>query len=584
MLRKRFSSLLKIGFLSLLPFFVYAQGKSKIEPLKFDGYSKLYGQFSTRQGENQYIPANYLRWQVSSTLSVYGIPVTGSFLLSNGQINFQQNVNFFSLKINYERILQSKVVERIPFLKTLRAIEIGTCRPAYSEFIFSGIALKGFNAEWNPGLFYVAASSGKTLSLIKDTTLVSSQKYDERLLFLKTGIGQFDKTHFYLSFLRGRDIGEKINQKPLTYVSATDTFQYQWGNYPEETYTSTRDSFQYTIAPKENTVVGSELQLSLLKSKLRIFSEVAASLQTLDANGLDVEMENWLFEWLNKAGVNISSHIDYAWSAMADLKLDKTRFNFQTRMIGPGFYSVGVPYIRNDLMDYQVKLMQFLDRKRISANLNYRYSFDNLIGQKQYRTILSLSNIGLNIRYPKIPSFQINLSLYNQYNDSELLPFNYQSINFSATTGHNYIVNDLKMTTSFNYSLLNNDREYNATTENFIRNYFKINQNVRFRKPYDANFFASVNRVDQNGTNSNYYSVGVKGMYRLNTRFSFSGGVRIVTKDWEETQTGFSLSARTKIKYLGEISLDLEQNFIDYIVPEQSFNEFIARFSLLTKW
>lgn len=584
MFQKRFYNFFLLGIFYFTPFFVFPQEEAKPKAIKLDGYSKLYGQFSTRQGENQYIPANYLRWQVSSTLSVYGIPITGSFLLSNGQMNFQQNVNFFSLKFDYDRIIQSEVVDRIPFLKTLRVIEIGTCRPAYSEFIFNGIALKGFNVEWNPGLFYVAAASGKTLSLIKDTTLAFSQKYDEKLLFLKTGIGQFDKTHFYVSFLRGREIDETNKPNPHTYVSATDTFQYQWGNFPVETYISNRDSFQYSITPEENTVIGSEFQLTLFRSKLRIFSEVAASLQTLNANDLDVEMDNWLFEWLNRAGVNISSHIDYAWSAMADLKLDKTRLNFQTRMIGPGFYSAGVPYIRNDLMDYRVKLLQFFDRKRISANLNYRYSFDNLINHKQYRTALSLANLGVNIRYPKVPFFQFNISLYNQFNDSESLPFNYQSLNFSATTGQNYKINDLKLATTFNYSLLNNNREYNANNETFTRNYFKINQSIRFKKPYEANVFASLNRVDQSGSINNYYSTGVKGMCSLNTRFSFSGGVRVVTKDWEETQTGFSLSARTKIKYLGEISLDLEQNFIDYIIPERSFNEFIARFSLLTKW
>jgi hypothetical protein len=584
MFRKRFYILSILGILSFIPFNVFPQEMAKEKAIKFDGYSKLYGQFSNRQGENQLIPPSYLRWQVSSTLSVYGIPITGSFLLSNGQINFQQNVNFFSLKIDYERILQSKIFEKIPFLKTLRAFEIGTCRPTYSELIFNGIPLRGINLEWNPGLFYFGGSYGKALSPVIDSTMVSSQKFGQRILFLKTGIGQFDKTHFYISYLWGREVEGAVNPKPITYISAADTFQYQWGSNSEETYTSQGNSFQYLITPEENTVLGSEFQLNLFKNKLKIFSEVAGMLHTINSNDIDIEIEGWIFEWLKKAGVNISSHIDYAWSGMVDLKLDKTRLNFQSRMIGPGFYSMGVPYIRNDLMDYRVKLIQFFDRKRISANLNYRYSFDNLINQKQYRTTLSLANIGVNIRYPKVPFFQINLSQYNQFNDSELFPFDYQSLNFNASTGQSYKVNDLKLITTLNYSLLNNNRVYNDVTEIFFRNYFKINQSVRFKKPYEANVFVSVNLVNQGGSKSNYYSAGIKGMYRLNTRYNFSGGFRIVTKDWEETQTGFSLSAQTKIKYLGNISIDLEQNFVDYIVPERSFNEFIARFSLVTKW
>jgi hypothetical protein len=433
-------------------------------------------------------------------------------------------------------------------------------------------------------LFYLAGSYGKALSPVLDSTMVSSQKFGQRILFLKTGIGQFDKTHFYLSYLRGREVESSVNPKPITYISAADTFQYQWGTNSTETYTSQGNSFQYLITPEENTVLGSEFQLNLFKNKLKIFTEVAGMLQTLNSNDIDIEIEDWIFDLLKRIGVNISSHIDYAWSGMVDLKLDKTRFNFQTRMIGPGFYSMGVPYIRNDLMDYRFKMIQFFDRKRISANLNYRYSFDNLIGQKQYRTTLSLANAGINIRYPKIPFFQINLSQYNQFNDSELFPFDYKSMNLTASTGHNYKVNDLKLITTLNYSLLNNDRVYNDVTETFFRNYFKINQSVRFKKPYEANVFASVNLVNQGDSKSNYYSAGIKGMYQLKKKYSFSGGFRIVTKDWEETQTGFSLSARAKIKYVGEISVDLEQNFVDYIVPERSFNEFIARFSLTTKW
>jgi hypothetical protein len=584
MFRKRFYILTILGMISFVPLNVFPQDVAKEKAIKFDGYSKFFGQFSNRQGENQYIPPNYFRWQVGSTLSVYGIPITGSIMLSNGQINFQQNVNFFSLKIDYERILQSKIVEKIPFLKTLRAFEIGTCRPSYSEFIFNGIPLRGINLEWNPGLFYFGGSYGKALSPVSDSTMNSSQKFGQRIVFLKTGIGQFDKTHFYLTYLWGREVEGSVKPKPVTYISAADTFQYQWGSDSEEIYASKGNSFQYLITPEENTVLGSEFQLILFQNKLKIFSEVAGMIQTLNSNDIDIEMDDWIFNWLKKMGVNISSHADFAWTGMVDLKLDKTRFNFQTRMIGPGFYSMGVPYIRNDLMDYRVKLIQFFDRKRISANLNYRYSFDNLIGQKQYRTILSLANFGINFRYPKIPFLQFNLSHYRQFNDSKLFPFEYQSFNMNTSTGHSYKINDLKLITTLNYSLLTNKREYNDIAETFFRNYFKINQTVRFVKPVEANVFASVNEVTQGNSKCNYYSLGIKGKYRLNSKIDFSAGVRLVTQDWEDTRTGFSVSARAKMKYLGEINLDLEQNFVDYIVPERSFNEFIARFSLITKW
>ena len=47
------------------------------------------------------------------------------------------------------------------FLSIFTTLEIGKCRPNYSELTLKGIAVSGVNIEMNPGLFYAAFSMGK---------------------------------------------------------------------------------------------------------------------------------------------------------------------------------------------------------------------------------------------------------------------------------------------------------------------------------------------------------------------------------------------------------------------------------------
>ncbi|HPR33693.1 MAG TPA: hypothetical protein PLK12_16450, partial [Prolixibacteraceae bacterium] len=103
-----------------------------VKPFRFSGQSKVYGQYSNREGYGQLAPANYFRWSVSSNVSLYEIPFQIHFLLSTEQQEFQQSLNTFTFRFDYATFIKSEASKRIPFLTSFKTLELGTTRPQYT--------------------------------------------------------------------------------------------------------------------------------------------------------------------------------------------------------------------------------------------------------------------------------------------------------------------------------------------------------------------------------------------------------------------------------------------------------------------
>ena len=125
--------------------------------IKFSGSSRLYTQYSSRQGINQQTPKNYWRWDLNPTLTVYGIPISMNFFLSSEQSGLRQNINRFSLSL-----VTTKLLRKVPVLSYFSKLGIGTCNPYYSSLTLSGVAVTGVDLEFTPGIFYLAFTGGRT--------------------------------------------------------------------------------------------------------------------------------------------------------------------------------------------------------------------------------------------------------------------------------------------------------------------------------------------------------------------------------------------------------------------------------------
>jgi hypothetical protein len=92
-------------------------------PIQFNGTTRLTGQASNRQGTNQFLPPSFLRYELNSVLTVYGIPLTGTAFLSTEQGSARQQLNYFSVGLNRDDLqaqIQRRLTEKLDTLTRLK--------------------------------------------------------------------------------------------------------------------------------------------------------------------------------------------------------------------------------------------------------------------------------------------------------------------------------------------------------------------------------------------------------------------------------------------------------------------------------
>ena len=98
-------------------------------------------------------------------------------------------------KIN-ENVHVSGYIKALSYFETLG---LGETYPNYSKYTLNGSKVTGADFEFNPGLFYIAASGLKNLSAIPYTN------FQRKLLAGKIGIGGKEKSHFHFTIMKAWD-------------------------------------------------------------------------------------------------------------------------------------------------------------------------------------------------------------------------------------------------------------------------------------------------------------------------------------------------------------------------------------------
>ena len=540
----------------LLPFSVSAQ--ESFSPIKFSGSSRMYGQFSNRQGTNQQVPANYWRWDLNSTLSVYGLPVSMNLFLSSEQSSQRQNMNGMHIYFNPQQFLREKAMNKFSkVLSWFSKIGIGRTYPRYSLLTLNGVSVTGVNVEFTPGIIYFAVTAGKTQKAISGSEIIKST-YERNLFATRFGLGKKRSTHLHFTFLHARD-----NEKSLS----NDTTG---------------------AAPKENYLVGTDVNIFLFKRRFNLQGELVASMLTRDINSAEVRKEDlkqvpsWM---ISSFKPKISSSVDYAYSVKSYLNLTNTRLSGAVKMIGPGFYSFGVPYLRNDELTYEARIRQNLCKRKISVGSYLRRSRDNLIPWKRTTTISSAYGINLSFRFAKLPYFQLNYAPYFQNNDMEVdsLKTDNKTSLFSVATGYTHKLGDITSSTNFFFSSQHN-KTHTDISNYSIQNY-SLNESVSFQFPLTLMASLSLYNSNYSRQNSKIISYDLSGAYAAFKKWRNTFGLRLTNQKKENNKTGFYLMSSFPIRKFGDLNIHAEQNFFrDRGESTKNYDEFVLRVSIVKRW
>ena len=537
----------------LFPNILQAQDDSF--PIKFSGSSRLYSQYSNRKGTNQQVPAKFWRWDLNPTLTVYGIPISMNFFLSSEQSGTRQNVNMFRLNLNPKQLLMRKATKRLSkftrLLSSFSALGIGTNYPRYSPLTLSGVAVTGANMEFTPGILYLAFTGGRTQKTIQGSA-TQKPTYSRNLIAGKIGVGKKRGSHLYFTLLHAWDDENSIPPDSVFYVT-----------------------------PQENYLVGAEANLSLFEKRFRLEGELAVSMLTRDVQSAELDVDG-IPSWLvNLVEPKISSSIDYAYSVKSSVNFSSTRFSGAVKMVGPGFYSLGVPYLRNDELTYEARIEQRLWKRSVSLASYFRRGEDNLIPWKRATTISTAYGINVDLRFRNLPYLQLNYAPYFQKNDS--LQIDNKTSLFSVCTGYNHRFSDINSSTNFYFSLQNSKTQ--SGLSNYSTQSFSLNETVSFRFPLTVSSSISLSKTDSSGEISQILSSNFNGSYRAFRKWQNTFGLRLSNQGGQDKKTGFYLISSFPVWKMGDMNLRAEQNFFrDSEEPTKDYDEFILRVTISRRW
>ena len=448
------------------------------------------------------------------------------------------------------------------FLANFSTLEIGKCRPNYSDLTLKGIPVSGVNIEFTPGNFYMAFSTGKTLRSIEPDSS-TLPVYEQKLWFGKLGVGKKKGTHFYLTYMQ---VVDKENSLPPP--SALDTIP--------------------PLKPRSNHVIGTELKLAFFKKKLTIEGEGAVSLISRDTQAPEIfaedsDVPSWLMDFFKP---NISSSIDYAYDVKANLVLKTTKITGGMSMVGPGFYTLGNPNLRNDRMTYHGKINQTFVKKQVSISVFYKRYVDNLICMKRSRSTTVAYGITAGLRFRKLPYLMVTVTPNFMNSVSDSLTLSNSVWIMSAMTGYNYRIGKMRSNTSFSFFYQNTESIMDTIMNNSMNQSYTLNQILTFKIPLSVAAGATYSKSEYLDNKQNILLLTLSGTYSaFKNKWQNSLGVKYSNQSYEQDKLGFFLNSRAQLGKMFELEIRIEDNiYRDNCFASENFNEFIATSTLIMKW
>jgi hypothetical protein len=296
--------------------------------------SGVYGEAYRMSGRDARRPDQTVRAYLSPTVSWMGLTIGATVLWSTESDFTAQSVNRFYLNPRW----------------AWGELHAGDYVPALSRFTASTVRVRGGGFALTPGRFRFSATAGRAS---EPSNLSPFDAAPRRMLYAGlVGYGAPEGTFIEISALRAVD-----------RIDGTDTL---------------------SAPPQENLVGAATAGLAV--GPLRLKGEWSTALFTRDtrASRLDsLAQPEWTRSFFTP---RISSRYDHAWSGEARFALGAGSVGARVEQLGPGYSTLGNPYLPNDHRDVRVFAQARLLRGRLSLSASGGVRRDNLATDKRATT------------------------------------------------------------------------------------------------------------------------------------------------------------------------------------------------------
>lgn len=311
-------------------------------------------------------------------------------------------------------------------LGSIKKLEIGTSNPIYSDYTLKGVPIKGVNIELEPLKWHFGYAGTKNMEAIP-----SQNVYERRLQVAKIGYGKTDASHIRLIYLQGADNKDMRIQSDIAINLLT-------------------------VNPHKNNVLALKGKV-LLSKKTNIEMEAARSFTSINLNKKDLAFNYMFNNFFTDVLIDSTIKIGNAINIKLNTQITKsTKIQLKTEYIDADFFTLGAPYLRNDLKGYQAEVEQTMVGGKLVVGALFGQSYDNVAGIKAQTTFLNTYGGKLKWTPKKLPQILIDYRISQSQNivtnDVHIL---------NANVLHKYKVNNNNWQSSLIVSINNTQVRYN---------------------------------------------------------------------------------------------------------------------------
>jgi len=321
----------------------------------------------------------------------------------------------------------------------------GDSQPRFSQFSMWGVRQRGFEMNYHGFAFNLDVASGSLLKAIEgevtDTTTVIV--VDALGDTLKTqGDPTVDSTRVDSTFKFGTFNRKLLAVRAGFPLSDAVTFSFNMMKAKDDV-----ESIDYGTGPKDNLVLGGDLNIKSANKRFEFNTEVGISLYNSDISGGAMSQAeqiesmivvNQFFEPLPTDSAILDPSVGRATlmnKVMSELVASSMAFETSVKMnylknelklgyksIGRSFKSLGSPGVQTDIKGFSISDRMRLFNNRVYINFGFD-NFDDNVNDRAETTVNKQTVSGGMSFYtpPALPNISFNTRMYNRKNDAEIL-------------------------------------------------------------------------------------------------------------------------------------------------------------------
>ncbi|MBN2000336.1 hypothetical protein JW935_22490 [candidate division KSB1 bacterium] len=455
---------------------------------------------------------------------------------------------------------------------------LGDGYPTLSKYTLNGVRVRGVSFDINPGYFRFAFAAGRTKRAVEPGQypyqLYQFGNFEQNIYAAKIGIGKKNADQFNFNILRARDDSTSLEAASLK-------------------------------KPRENVVAGIDGFLRLFDGKITLKGEAAASAYNRNTTSRKLELPagvpsqtSWLFQ------PRASSQYDGAMEAEVKYADKGRSLQLSLTRVGPGFFSLGTPYLHNDFKRTEARASWRFFRNILYVNGGLKREHDNLAGLKKSTNTITYGHLNSQLTPRKLPFAGFGFQYHNQKNNDRVFPINNLLQTLTGGIGYRYRFLQTSQTVQVNatHTWFRNKGNPESSLKNYDKQLVRLSLNILIKRQYTMfgnvgsmrTLYKTAARKDQR----KLYNLGATAsFFRKKLLFSASfnhdeGKADFLQRIYDpnntlyflhfclQKRTGFRFSAEYKLKKQSVTLLAEKIYYKNSNFSEYNYRELLVRLSL----